>query len=83
MAFDGHICCWHMYGDSMENKECGLTFLLVICKVIWGIYRLQLKVQGNMHVQGGRHICLGVYANNMICMYTDVSGHIVDCSDFI
>ena len=20
MAFDGHMCCWHIYGSSMVNK---------------------------------------------------------------
>ena len=27
-----------------------------------------------------RHICSGAYANNVKCMYTSVSSHIVDCS---
>ena len=29
-----------------------------------------------------KHICSGAYANNVECMHTSVSGHIVDCSEF-
>ena len=31
----------------------------------------------------GRYICSGVYANNVKCLYTSVTGHIVKCSEFI
>ena len=34
-------------------------------------------------MQCGKHTCSGVYANDVKCMYTSVSGHIVDCSEFI
>ena len=30
-----------------------------------------------------RHICSRAYANNVKCMYISVSGHIVDCIEFI
>ena len=29
-----------------------------------------------------RHICSGVYANNVKCIYTSALGHNVDCNDF-
>ena len=27
VAFVGNICCWHIYGNSMVNKNCSLLFL--------------------------------------------------------
>ena len=40
-------------------------------------------LQWNAYAQCGMHICSGAYANNVKCMYTRVSIHIVDCSGFI
>ena len=41
-------------------------------------------VQWNMYMQYGKHIiCCGAYANNVKCMYSIFSGHIVDCSEFL
>ena len=31
----------------------------------------------------GKHICLGVYAINVKCMYTSVYGDIFDCDKLI
>ena len=30
-----------------------------------------------------QHICSGAYANNVTYMYTSVSGHIIDCIEFV
>ena len=35
-----------------------------------------------IHVQCGRHICIGAYDNNVKCMYSNAPGHIVDCIEF-
>ena len=35
VAFEGHICCWHIYGCSMENTSCNFVFL-TLCAVMWG-----------------------------------------------
>ena len=40
-------------------------------------------MQLDKHVHCGKHICSGAYANNVKYMYTSVSCHIVDCSEFI
>ena len=31
MAFEGHICCWHLYGYSMVNKVRVCWFFTFIC----------------------------------------------------
>ena len=42
----------------------------------------RVEVQWDIHVQcGGRHIHLGHMP--VMCLYTSVSGHIVDCIEFI
>ena len=41
MVFEGHICCQHKYGNRMVSKSCKLLFFLLICAVMWGIFRLQ------------------------------------------
>ena len=40
-------------------------------------------MQWDRHVQCSRHICSGVCANSVTCIYTSVSGHTVDNSEFI
>ena len=35
MATQGHICYWHIYGNSMVNKSCSLLFLLM-CAIMFG-----------------------------------------------
>ena len=42
-----------------------------------------VEVQWDIHVQCGRHIYSEAFANNVECMYTGVSGHIVDNIEFI
>ena len=32
MAFEGHICCWQIYGNNMIDKSCKL-FYLFTCEV--------------------------------------------------
>ena len=34
-------------------------------------------------MQCGRHICAGVCASNVECIYNSAPGHTVDCSEFI
>ena len=36
-----------------------------------------------MYMQCGMHICSGAYANNVKCMHTSASCHIVDCSELM
>ena len=38
MAFEGHICCWHICGSSMVNKELQFVVFLHICKVMWVLF---------------------------------------------
>ena len=33
MVLEEHICCWHIYVYSMENKICGLMFFFILCAV--------------------------------------------------
>ena len=79
MDFEGHICCWHVYGYSMVNK----LWFVVVCAVMWGLH-----VDHIIFAVG--HTCLmwqayflGTYANNVEWKYTSTCGHIVDCSEFI
>ena len=60
---------------------CGNSKLqfLVTCICI----NVESTVQWDMYVQCGKHICSGVYANNVKCMYTSASGHVFECTEFI
>ena len=40
-------------------------------------------VQYDIHIQYGRHVCLGAYVNNVRCMFTSAGGDIVDCIEVI
>ena len=31
VAFERHICCWHIYAHSIINKVEGIFFLLFMC----------------------------------------------------
>ena len=42
-----------------------------------------VELQWDMNLQCGKHICLGAYVINMECMYTNTSGHIINCIEFI
>ena len=44
--------------------------------------RVSISVR-NIYVHCGRCICSGAISNNVKCMYTSVSGHIVDSFEFI
>ena len=48
-----------------------------------GLCGSTVDLQVDRPVQCGRHICSEAYANNEKYMYTSVSDHIVDCSEFI
>ena len=80
VAFEVHISCWQVYGNSMVKRSCNLLFLNLYLK---SVCRLLIVVQWDIYVPCGRHYCSGVYANNVKCMYTSASDHIVDCSMFI
>ena len=43
----------------------------------------EIDIPLDIHVLCGRHFCSGTFANNVKCMFTSVSGHIVDCSEFL
>ena len=40
MAFEGHSCCWHIYGHNMViiNTVCCGCFFGLECAVMWGLY---------------------------------------------
>ena len=40
-------------------------------------------MQWDRDVQCGRFTCSRACANNVKCMYTNISGHTVDCSEFM
>ena len=44
---------------------------------------MTVAVQWDIYMLYDRNICSGAYANNVKCMYTSASGHIVDCREFI
>ena len=33
VAFEGHICCWYIYGYTMKNKSCSLVILFFLLYV--------------------------------------------------
>ena len=38
MAFEGHICCRHIYGYEMLNKVVVCCYFLLVCAVMWGLH---------------------------------------------
>ena len=81
LAFEGHICCWHIFCSSIVNVVV-YWFLLHVC--IYGIHmRATVEVQWDIHMQYGRYNCSEAYVSNVECVHTSVPGHIVDCSEFI
>ena len=61
-----------------------LQFMVVwwMCTGSWDLCILQHKCNGT-HVQCGRHITSGAYANNVQCMYASDHGHIFHWIEFI
>ena len=33
VTFEGNVCCWHTYGNSIVNKSCNLLFFLLVYAV--------------------------------------------------
>ena len=57
VAFEGHFCNSHAYGNSMVNRICSL--FLFICAVYM---KTTVVVQGDINVKCYRQICWGAYA---------------------
>ena len=39
LVFEGHICCWHIYGNSMVLKvSVCCCFLGLVSAIMWGLY---------------------------------------------
>ena len=74
-----YICCCHIYGNGMVNKSCSFYFYFLTCICGDVEFICGLVVQWDIYMQWGMHICSGVYASNVKCMYTSVSDHSVDC----
>ena len=71
MAFEGHICCWHIYGNSMVNESFSILFVLLINAAMCSPYiDFSSSAVGITYMHCGRHICSGAYASNVKCMYT-------------
>ena len=83
VELQGNICCWHLYGSSMIKKTCCLLFFYLYVK--YCLVYMQTKVAGqlNIYVQYSRHIFSQPCGNNVKCMYTSASCHIVHCMAFI
>ena len=79
VTFEGHVCCWHIYGNSMVNKSLLFCFVLLVCAVMWGLY-VDYSISTWEQICTVLHACLlWAYASNVKCMYTSVCAHIVDC----
>ena len=76
MAFEGHICCWHLYGSGILIKIYSLLFSST-CAVILGLYVDYSSSAVGIPVQCGRNICSGAYANNVKCMYISAHGKLL------
>ena len=75
LVFEGHLCCWHIFCSSMVNKSYGLLIFNSCVHNVGSICRLHYKCSVTF-VQCNRHICSGIYASNVECMYTSAPGHI-------
>ena len=82
LTFEGHVCWWHIYGNSMVIKSCNLLYFWLEHVVIWDLYVDYSICAEGYNMQCGRHICSGEYASNMKCMHSSASVHIIDCIDF-
>ena len=38
VAFEGHICFWQIYGNSMVNMKLRFVIFLHIYELMWGLY---------------------------------------------
>ena len=38
VAFEGNICCWHIFCNSLVNNSCSLLNFGKICALMWGLY---------------------------------------------
>ena len=51
VVFDGHICCWHIYSNSIVIESGSLLFLWLVCAVMWGLHVDHIiKAVGHTHV---------------------------------
>ena len=80
MTVNGHFC-WHIHGYSQVNKSysCGFDLCMQYCEI--PMY-MTVLVQWDIHLRCGRHICSGVYANNVKHMYSGVPDCTFDCNKF-
>ena len=80
MAFERHICCWHILCNSMVNK---LSILLICygCVQKYGLHmQTTVEVQWDICVQYGKYICSWTFVGNVKCMYP---GYSIDCIEFL
>ena len=78
VAFDGHMCSWQLYVNSIVIKVQFVVFC-VICTVMW----TTVAAQCDICVQCGRYFWLGAYADDVKCVYISAPVHIIDCSGLI
>ena len=50
---------------------------------MWGLYVDYIGMHWDMYMQCGRHICSGIYVNNVKSRYANGPGHIIDYIEFI
>ena len=66
VEFEGCICCWHIFGNSMVNKSC--IFLLLAYAVVWHFFIDYSNIAvGYAYVMWQAYL-FRAYANNMICI---------------
>ena len=83
MAFEGHICCWHIFYSSMVN-QCFIWLNFSGCVQECGFCRYTIvELQLDIYQQCGKLICSRAYVSNVKCMYGRVPGYIFDCNEFI
>ena len=80
VIFQGHICCWYMYGNRMVKRILSLLFVFSYMCILYVDY--SSSTGGHIYAMV-RHIFSGAYAYNVKCMSTSPLGHIINCSEFI
>ena len=83
VAFEGYICCWHIYGNCMVGKSCSLI-LTYICAVMWIIYvdyRIYVwsvaDIFDQVHMPAMWNMCIPVLLGNTVDCIEVMWGYIL------
>ena len=72
MAFEGHICVRHIFGNNVWDSCCRLLFVFgLVCTVMCSLYVDHRRALEYICDVGGI-LYSEAYANNVKCMYISV-----------